>query len=485
NSKNKTITISADTIVDKIRGGMLGQIIGNVNGFAYEFKFFDKPGEIKEYTPALPEGGVTDDDTDFEWVYISKMQQSGVVMLPYQDINNLWIKSINKNIWCANRYARYLMDLGISAPLTGNTVINPWSSFNLSGQFLCETYGLVAPAMPQTAAKIGLHYTRVAIDDEPAQTTQLFTTMVSTAFVEKDMNKILDAGIASLDAKSKFQKIIADVKKWHQENPDDWQACRKLIHENFQIKDNLTRNRNGTEMNTAAIIGAFLYGKGDFKESIRLAFNFGYDADCNAATIGTILGAKYGYKKMMSEGWQITDRYKNTNRDGMPMDETITSYADRVIAVFEMVNKQNGGSKELINHQWVYKIASESPKNVYALKPETLKKVELIAQYQKQITLWLLNSDKKENAKAVYMAVCLDRAEAMKKAYPKQWENACYNLSGYWKVMNNIFYGDKFNDLVQLKEKFIVQGFKKPAEIAKSDELFNDKVFWKKPEGLY
>src|SRR5690606_37699778 len=83
----------------------------------------------------------------------------------------------NRRIWCANRYARHLMDLDLMPPLTGNVLLNPWADFNISGQFLSETFGLLAPAMPQTAARIGLHYTQVAIDGEPAQTTQMFTAM--------------------------------------------------------------------------------------------------------------------------------------------------------------------------------------------------------------------------------------------------------------------------------------------------------------------
>jgi len=61
------------------------------------------------------------------------------------------------------------MDLGIEPPWTGNVGLNRGPNFNISGQFVCESFGLISPAMPQTAAKIGLHYTRVAIDGEPAQ----------------------------------------------------------------------------------------------------------------------------------------------------------------------------------------------------------------------------------------------------------------------------------------------------------------------------
>ena len=42
-------------------------------------------------------------------------------------------------------------------PLTGRIAINPWADFNLSGQFVSETWGLISPGMPQTAARIGIH----------------------------------------------------------------------------------------------------------------------------------------------------------------------------------------------------------------------------------------------------------------------------------------------------------------------------------------
>ena len=120
------------------------------------------------------------------------------------------------------------MDLGIDPPLTGTAAFNPWADFNISGQFLCETFGLIAPAMPQNAAQIGLNYTRVAIDGEPAQTTQLFTSMIATAFVENDVDTLLDAGLAAIDPNSQICQIVKDVRHWHKEHPDDWRATRSF-----------------------------------------------------------------------------------------------------------------------------------------------------------------------------------------------------------------------------------------------------------------
>jgi len=200
-SSNKTIEFSAEVLRDKIRGGLLGQLLGNLNGIQHEMKYINEPGNVQEYIPALPDGAQTDDDTDLEWVYIVAMQRHNTIMLPPHVVVQLWKERINKRIWCSNQYARQLMDIGIQPPLTGSIVINPWADFNISGQFICETFGLLAPGMPQTAARIGLNYTRVTIDAEPAQTTQLFTTMIATAFTTDDVDKIIDSGLKSIDSK--------------------------------------------------------------------------------------------------------------------------------------------------------------------------------------------------------------------------------------------------------------------------------------------
>ena len=67
--------IPHEVLLDKVRGGLLGQIIGNLNGIPHEFKYNDEPGNVTGYIPALPDGAYTDDDTDIEWVYVYNMQK--------------------------------------------------------------------------------------------------------------------------------------------------------------------------------------------------------------------------------------------------------------------------------------------------------------------------------------------------------------------------------------------------------------------------
>jgi hypothetical protein len=309
--------------------------------------------------------------------------------------------------------------------------------------------------------------------------------MISTAFIESDINKILDAGVASLDPKSIMVQIIADVRKWHSQNPDNPAETHRLLYEKFVLKDELTRNRNGSELNTAANIASILYGNGNFSETIRHAMNFGYDADCNCATLGTLMGTIYGHRRMLNQGWQIVDRYKNTTRDNMPMDETIISFADRVVDVFEMINQEKGGSKTIENNTVVYNIPSEKPASVINLLTYDEEKIALKNSLDKDIESNLLSGKKQEMARAAYQAVALDLAKELKKKYPKQWKEACYNLSGYWKVISNIFHSDGFKSLVQLKEKFIAAGFIPLDEAPEAKVIYKDLETWKDPRKLY
>ena len=123
--KSELTEISAEKLRDKIRGGLLGQILGNLNGIPHEMDYIDEPGNVKNYIPALPNGARTDDDTDFEWVYIKVMQDENTIFLSPERLSTLWKERINSGIWCSNRYSRYLMDLGINPPLTSSFVLIP------------------------------------------------------------------------------------------------------------------------------------------------------------------------------------------------------------------------------------------------------------------------------------------------------------------------------------------------------------------------
>ncbi len=434
-----TAEMSREELEDRIRGGLLGEIFGNLNGLPHEMKYIAEPGKVETYTPSLPKGAWTDDDTDIEWVYLIEMQKTGELYLPPKRIAELWRANMNSGIWCANLYARQLLDLGIDPPACGRIAINPWSVFNISAQFVSEAFGLISPGMPRSAAKIGIHYTHYAVDGEPIQTTQLFTAMIATAFFEKDLEKIVRAGLAAVDPKSAIHPIVTDVLTWWKENPKEWRETRRRIKEKYTHHGGGESDRNGYELNTAAVIGALLHGGGDdLKEVLRLAFNFGWDADCNAAICGAIVGVQRGKKWIDAQGWEIKDVYKNTCRDQMPKDETITGYGDKLIAAARTNILANGGQERVVEGKKVYRINLEAPANVEPL-PSPIDRLEELRQDLLPKIEKDLSGGPRDRARAAYLAMALGEAERLRKERPDDWKLALEELKKFPKVLRQIY----------------------------------------------
>ncbi|MCB0667448.1 MAG: ADP-ribosylglycohydrolase family protein [Saprospiraceae bacterium] len=417
--------ITRDDLRDKINGGLLGQFFGNLNGLPHENKYFEEPGNIREYTPDLSEGAFTDDDTDIEFVYVYHMLQEDELILPYERIKTLWEQNINEYIWCSNLYARNLMSLDIYPPYTGNHLLNPWADFNISGQFLCEQFGLISPGMPETAARIGSHYTQVAVDGEPVQTTQFFDAIIAMAFFEQNIVKLIDAGLQAVDADSEISTIANDVRTWYSDHPEDWKKTRSQIKEKYWSGTwGGPGGSNGYRTITAATIGALLHGNGDFVESLRIAFNFGWDADNISAMVGTIVGLVKGEQWIRSHNWEIKDQYLNNRRTALPPVMTITEFAALHYNLAERLIMSRGGKEIELKGKPGYRFTGEDPRNVIPLKngmtePDQLKK-NLLPQIEKDIS----SSDSTALARGFYLAVCLGLENELSIQDPQRWQLA-------------------------------------------------------------
>ena len=462
-ASTEPMEVTSAYLRDKIHGGIIGQFFGNLNGLKHENKYMDEPGNVTVYTPDLSGGAFTDDDTDIEWVYIIGMQKDRTAMIKPERITQLWKKHINTHIWCSNLYVRRLMDIGLDPPLTGSLVLNPWANFNISGQFVCETFGLIAPAMPQTAARIGLNYTHVSIGGEPAQTTQLFTAMIATAFITNDIDEILDAGLASVDPKSAIVPIIKDVRRWHKENPADWRTTRRLVKNKYTLYKSRTRNQNGYELCTAATVAALLYGEGDLVKTLTHAFNFGWDADNNAATAATIVGVIKGHRWMQQQDWDIKDRYRNTTRPSMPENETITRFGDRIIEVARRVITDNGGMMT-IDGRASYRIRVQKPANVEPLAGLERQLASLRSEMKPLIEAGLAqDASVQEKARAAYLAICLGLADSVRSRHPARWKDLLASLEQYPKLLDVLFYKSPGPAGDRLRNAALSAGLKKPS----------------------
>jgi len=476
------VVIEKEVLVDRIRGGILGQILGSLCSHPETGVTQKKSGE---FNPALPRGAWSENDTDFEWVYIRMIQLENEAFLNPGQLAELWKKVFNNEIRQANRYARHLMDLGLEPPYTGNPVLNPWSGFSVTGQFVAETFGLAAPAMPQTAARIGLNYAKVAAAYEPAQVTQLVTGMVATAFTTDDIERILDAGMQSVDPDSRVYRIVRDVWEWYRRHPDDWKETQRRLQERYSSGGG-TRDRLGYELNTGWLAASLLYGKGDFAKTLDVASRTEWATEHIAATAGCVLGVVLGYRRMMSRGWPIVDRYRNETRQNMPDDETITSFADRVVDVAAQVIRRNGGGLLVEEGIDCYRIAAEQALPVERLPDPQAKLDELKKHFEQDIDTGIRRCrNRRHRARAVYLAVCLDLAKKYQQRFPILWSKAVPDLRGYWKLMQDLYFDSphRFPAKSKLQTKFKSAGVAPPEAEVLPDEIWYLEPEWVDPEG--
>jgi hypothetical protein len=282
--------------------------------------------------------------------------------------------------------------------------------------------------------------------------------MIATAFVENDIDKILDAGLAAVDSKSQIADVVATTRKLCREHSDDWRATRREIKHRWQKHGGAMRDRNGYELNTACTIAALIYGHKDFTETLRIAFNFGWDADNNAATAGTIVGVIKGRRWMNDHGWKIRDVYRNTTRDHMPNDETITRFENKLIQCARITIHRAAGQIPLPFREGpgegsrsspspsargqgegalVYIIPTEPPKNI---EPLTTAADQLARLRQYIPTLkQTLREPAPAPARAAYVAICLGEAQKLKRESPQAWSAAIAELQNHRALVRDLF----------------------------------------------
>ena len=362
--------ISEKELVDKISAFWFGQLIGNFYGLPFENNYVDEPflvdriythadesslkinrSDWRGYIPILMdavEGAFADDDTDIEFVTLMAVEKYGLD-ITYPEITEMWKKHINRRIWVANRTARTLMDKGLVAPETGRKENNKnW--FQIDPQLVNEIWSAFYPGMTKKAAERALWGARITNDDWGTHPTIAYGVMISAAFFEKDVNKLVQMAIDAVPNQGPFAEGIRDVVKWHKEN-DDWRETRKMIHDNyykykkgsFEAPVSVVSSLN----NGLTGIMAILYGEGDFTKTVGIAVSAGYDCDNQAATCGGLIAVLNGTRCLPSDiVEEFRDQYVCFTRDEVPIATPISNIVKRISDIAKEAIIANGGRTE-------------------------------------------------------------------------------------------------------------------------------------------
>ena len=294
---SQTVPVTRDALLDKIRGGWVGKAYGVSFGGPTEFRYQGK----------MIDGPL-------------KLDAKGLDWLPGQDdmyVNMALLKTIVDHgldatqsqfaqefayggflLWHANGQGRQNLLAGLPPGESGHPRHNPHAD-DIDFQIECDFIGLVSPGLPQAARKICDRAGHLMNYGDGVYGGYFVTAMYAAAFIEDDVEKIVNAGLSSLPPKSGYFEIIADLLQWYQQYPDDWEKAWQLLEDKYNndrcpwgVKSmfNIQARLNG-----AYIALGLLYGRGDFEKTVELSTRCGQDSDCNPANAGGIIATMLGF----------------------------------------------------------------------------------------------------------------------------------------------------------------------------------------------
>ena len=335
--------ISRSAFEDKVRGGWAGQMIGVSFGAPTEFRsngkiIEDNLNDFMTWKPERIENAIRQDDLYVDMTFAEVMDRLGLDATT-EDYGEAF-KETKYSLWHANAAARRLLNSGIKSPMSGHPKYNIHAN-DIDFQIEADFIGLMTPGLPQESNKYCERVGRVMNYGDGLYGGMFVSGMYAAAFFETDLKRVIEQGLATIPAESGYARIIRDVIKWSEQNPDDWKKTWQLIQDNWDKDDSCTGGalqpfNIDARLNGAYIALGMLYGKGDFSKTLEITARSGQDSDCNPASGAGVLGVMIGYQAIPEE-WKsgipaIADKkFQYTNYSFNTINQSTLERAFKVI----------------------------------------------------------------------------------------------------------------------------------------------------------
>ncbi len=309
-----TVTLDADVIRDKIKGGWVGQVVGCTYGGPTEF---DWQGTwIQDYMPIRWDENLMleyyenapglYDDIYMDLAFLAVLDQKGVDV----PVSEMALKYANAGfrLWHANQAGRWNILNGIMPPESGYWKNNPHAD-DIDFQIESDFIGLINPGMPVTALEYALRVGHIMNYGDGVYGGVFVSAMYTHAFVENDIVTVVRKALQSLPGQSKYYQCISDVLTWWDQWPDDWKRTWFEVQRKWSTDVGCPHGTLNPFNIDATINGAYiaiglLYGGGDFGRTVDISTRCGQDSDCNPSNAAGVLGTMLGFEEI-PERWKL------------------------------------------------------------------------------------------------------------------------------------------------------------------------------------
>lgn len=361
--ENLNLTLSKDTLFDKVKGAWAGQILGCTYGGPTEFQYLSTMipdsvvipwgnGEIKKWFDG---GGGLYDDVYVDLTFVETFERCGLDA-PVDSFAAAFLAK-EYPLCHANQQARYNLLQGLSPHASGYWKNNPHANC-LDFQIEADFAGIMSPGMVNSAVDFCDRIGHIMAYGDGWYGGVYVAAMYSLAYVSDDIEYIVTEGLKAIPQQSRFYACMTDVINWHKQYPDDWKKCWEEIEKKWGTNDIACPDgvevpfNIETYVNGAYIILGLLYGQGDFEKTIDVSTRAGQDSDCNPASSGGILGTMLGYNR-------LPEKYKAEMAivEDMPFNNTVSFNKGSELSygqALQMIEREGGkvGENEVkINFQ--------------------------------------------------------------------------------------------------------------------------------------
>ena len=198
-------------------------------GWTYE-QILKELGEIDGYVhdrlpwEKKPPLVVTDDDVTGTFTFLRALPDYGNSrdLTPAQ-IGQTWLNYLIEErtiLWWgglgnSTEHTAYLrLKSGVQAPASGSMALNgKLIAEQIGAQIFIDGWAMVAPGDPGLAADLARRAASVSHDGEAIYGAQVLAAMESLAFIEPNIDALLDAGVSYIPKDSTIYRMIADLRE--------------------------------------------------------------------------------------------------------------------------------------------------------------------------------------------------------------------------------------------------------------------------------
>jgi ADP-ribosylglycohydrolase len=340
----KGLDISERKAIASMEGAWTGKISAGSGALATEGWSRDRIkkeyGELSD-PPRTPDAFGPLDDTTLMFLSLVTAEEKGSHFTS-EDIARNWVKYITdtKGGGFGSLFKEGLERLRqeIMPPNTAPR-FDDW----ISAQMRAEIWGMLAPGRHDLAAEFARRDAVILNAGNGVYAAQYVAAMMSRIMVDGNIENAIHAAFTVVPEDCAVAQLVGDIIRWHGEHPDDWGKAWDLMVKEYSdyVEDDRPRFKVRILPEIGTVMIGMLYGDADFRRTVSITTMCGFDTDCNAGTVGALIGARNGVEGIPPE-WKdpLEGMYRVKLGGGMNNEWRIAEVARKTLNAAKRIARE-------------------------------------------------------------------------------------------------------------------------------------------------